>query len=68
MAFLRNTRYVAMWAEGLAAGKLVPRTLLNEPMVFFRDAAGVVHGLAESCPHRFAPLHRGMLSKQDGAT
>jgi len=42
--------------------------LLNEPIVFFRDAAGVARGLAESCPHRFAPLHRGMLSEQDGAT
>lgn len=68
MTFLRNTWYVAMWAEGLAAGTLVPRTLLNEPIVFFRDAAGVAHGLADSCPHRFAPLHRGTLSEQVGAT
>lgn len=68
MTFLRNTWYVAMWAEGLAAGELLPRTLLDEPIVFFRDAVGVAHALADSCPHRFAPLHRGALVEADGAT
>lgn len=68
MTFLRNTWYAAMWAEDLAAGELLPRTLLNEPIVFFRDAGGVARALADSCPHRFAPLHRGSLSVADGAT
>jgi len=69
MTFLRNTWYVAMWAETLTAGGLEPRTLLNEQIVFFRDADGAAHALADRCPHRFAPLHRGALHPDaDGNT
>ena len=59
MNFLRNTWYVAIWAQDLGAGDLVSRTFLNEPVVLFRDAAGNPHALADMCPHRFAPLSRG---------
>ena len=68
MTFLRNTWYVAMWGEALVADDLVPRTLLNEPIVFLRDANGVAHALADYCPHRFAPLHRGALKQEGGET
>ena len=61
MKFLRNSWYVAMWGENLAPGDLRARTLLNEPVVFFRDEAGRAYALADMCPHRFAPLHRGKL-------
>ena len=35
-AFLRNAWYVAAWSDELGDGKLVARTLMNEPVVLFR--------------------------------
>jgi vanillate O-demethylase monooxygenase subunit len=61
MKYLRNAWYVAAWAEQLLAGELLARTYLNEPVVLFRDGAGMAHALADRCPHRFAPLSRGAI-------
>jgi nitrite reductase/ring-hydroxylating ferredoxin subunit len=61
MAFLRNTWYVAAWATELATGQMLARTLLDEPLVFYRDATGQVRALQDRCPHRFAPLSMGRL-------
>src|SRR5689334_18275971 len=58
MQYLRNAWYVAMWGETLA-DTLVPRTILNEPVVFYRTADGRPVALTDRCPHRFPPLHRG---------
>jgi phenylpropionate dioxygenase-like ring-hydroxylating dioxygenase large terminal subunit len=57
--FLRNAWYVAMWAENLAPEQLVPRTILGEPLVFFRAPDGTASAIEDRCPHRFAPLSRG---------
>jgi vanillate O-demethylase monooxygenase subunit len=65
MRYLRNTWYVAMWSEALGEG-LVPRTILNEPVVLYRAADGGPRALADRCPHRFAPLHRGKRVGADG--
>ncbi len=61
MRFLRNAWYMAMWAQDLLEGELQPRTILNEPLVFFRKEDGSVAALLDECPHRFAPLHRGKM-------
>lgn len=66
MTFLRNSWYVAIWAQDLVQGEMVPRTFLNEPIVLFRDLDGRPCALADWCPHRFAPLHRGKITA-DGA-
>ena len=56
MAYLRNTWYMAGWSNEIAAeGKLV-RTLLDEPVLMFRDSEGAPHALLDRCPHRFVPL------------
>jgi phenylpropionate dioxygenase-like ring-hydroxylating dioxygenase large terminal subunit len=57
--FLRNTWYVAAWAQDVIAGAIFSRRILGESIVLFRDAAGTVAALADYCPHRFAPLHLG---------
>lgn len=62
MTFLRNAWYVAAWGQDVSAGALEARTFLGEPVVLFRDAHGMPHALADTCPHRFAPLSRGSLS------
>lgn len=61
MSYLRNAWTVAAWATELQPGGLLERTLLDEPLVFFRDAQGRPHALHDRCPHRFAPLSMGKL-------
>lgn len=61
MSYLKNVWYVAAWGDEVTAGKLFPRILLGEPVVFFRDDEGSVAGIEDRCPHRFAPLHDGTL-------
>lgn len=59
MGMLRNTWYVAGWADELVHGQLLGRTFLNVPVVMFRKADGTPVALNDLCPHRFAPLHLG---------
>lgn len=60
MAFLRNVWYPFAWSEEVGRD-LFPRTLLNEPIVAYRKEDGSVVAIADTCPHRLAPLHRGKL-------
>src|SRR5215210_5038800 len=63
--FIRNTWYSAMWASELAPGQLVSRTILNEPIVFFRKEDGSIAAIPDRCSHRFAPLRLGKLLPGD---
>ncbi len=63
--FIRNSWYVAMWAQDLTPGQLVPRTILNEPIVFFRKENGSVVAMIDRCSHRFTPLSMGKLLPGD---
>jgi vanillate O-demethylase monooxygenase subunit len=60
-AFLRNTWYLAAWSEEVPSAQLLARTIAGDPLVFFRTAEGDVTALYDACPHRFAPLSRGIL-------
>ncbi|HEX4043799.1 MAG TPA: Rieske 2Fe-2S domain-containing protein, partial [Xanthobacteraceae bacterium] len=60
-AFLRNAWYVAAWADELDGGRLLPRTIMNEPIVLFRKATGEVAAIEDRCAHRFAPLSMGKI-------
>ncbi|MES2257015.1 MAG: aromatic ring-hydroxylating dioxygenase subunit alpha [Pseudomonadota bacterium] len=64
MTFLKNTWYVAAWAEEVNAEAMLARTILNEGVILFRDAAGKAVAMRDRCPHRAAPLHMG--SVKDG--
>lgn len=57
--FLRDCWYVAGWADEVAAGALLARRLLGEPVVLFRTADGQATALADACSHRMAPLSMG---------
>jgi len=63
--YLRNAWYVAAWSDGVADGQLVPRTVMDEPIVLFRKADGSVAAIADRCAHRFAPLHMGKIVNGD---
>ena len=58
--FLRNRWYVAGWADQFGR-ELTTRTILNEPIVFYRTSRGEVTALADRCPHRLTPLSHGRL-------
>src|ERR1700677_426623 len=59
MRWLLNCWYVAAWADELPSDARLARTLLERPVLLFRDPGGQVHALADRCPHRHAPLSRG---------
>lgn len=60
MTFLYNAWYCGAWGHEVHRQPMV-RTLLNEPVMFYRTQAGQVAAMANRCPHRFAPLHKGRL-------
>jgi len=60
MDALKNAWYPAAWSKDVGT-QLLKRTLLNESIVFFRIRDGAPVALANTCPHRFAPLHLGKL-------
>ena len=61
MTFIRDAWYMTGWADELTDR---PRaiTVLNEPLVLFRGADGVVGALADICPHRAVPLSMGTVA------
>ena len=61
MEYLRNAWYVAAWAETLEPGQAISRTICDEPVAIYRRHDGAVAGLADQCPHRFAPLSMGQV-------
>ena len=58
--FLYNAWYVAARSHELDDG-LLGRTILNQPIVFFRAADGAIAALEDRCCHRNAPLSVGRL-------
>ena len=59
MTYLRNAWYMAAWSDEVGPVAPLARTLLDEPIVLYRDADGTSHALFDRCPHRFAPLSAG---------
>lgn len=59
--FLRNAWYVAAWDHEVTRQKMMRRTLLNEPVMFYRTEDGRPVALEDRCCHRHAQLSRGKL-------
>lgn len=59
MTYLLNCWYLFGWADELAPGQLLSRTICSQPIVMFRTAENVAAALHDRCPHRFAPLSLG---------
>lgn len=60
MKFLRNTWYMAAWSDEVSRDP-IGRTLLEQPVVFYRTEDGDAVAIGNRCPHRFAPLSMGVL-------
>ena len=59
--FLMNCWYVAAWDHELIDGKLLERTILEEPVLLYKGESGRVVALDNRCCHRGAKLSRGRL-------
>jgi len=57
--YLMNTWYQAGFADEIAQGGKLARTICDVPLVFYRRADGTLSALVDRCPHRFAPLSAG---------
>lgn len=58
MIFLRNSWYVAAWSQELASDPIGEK-IIGDFVLLYRKADGGAVALGDTCPHRFAPLHRG---------
>lgn len=56
----RNLWYAAAWCEEVESAPF-SRKILGESVLLFRDGNGEAVALGDTCPHRFAPLHKGKL-------
>lgn len=56
--FVHHAWYIAAWSDELEGGPLA-RTIMNEPVVLYRDAGGAPGALEDRCCHRGAPLSHG---------
>ncbi|WP_048440543.1 aromatic ring-hydroxylating dioxygenase subunit alpha [Caenimonas sp. SL110] len=57
--FIKNCWYVAAWDIEVPSEGMLARTLLNEPVLLYRDTQGRVVALEDRCCHRAAPLSLG---------
>ncbi len=58
MTFLTERWYAAAWAEEVGSAPLA-RTILDQPVVFYRTADGAPVALEDRCCHRALPLSMG---------
>jgi phenylpropionate dioxygenase-like ring-hydroxylating dioxygenase large terminal subunit len=58
-AYVRNAWYVAAWSHELEAGRPIPASILDEPIVLYRAESGRLVALEDRCVHRLAPLSLG---------
>lgn len=60
--FLKNAWYMIAWSDDVGANPF-ERVVMNEPIVVFRKStkSGDLVALHDRCPHRFAPLSKGVV-------
>lgn len=59
MSFAKNGWYCAAFSAEVTEA-LMARRIVGEPILLTRDQNGDVRALGDRCPHRFAPLHKGV--------
>ena len=60
-SYLANAWYQAGWSEEVTSAQPLVRTLLDQPILLWRDDVGELHAVLDMCPHRFAPLSEGKI-------
>jgi phenylpropionate dioxygenase-like ring-hydroxylating dioxygenase large terminal subunit len=64
MNYVRNTWYVAGWAQDLEVNKPFSIPILGEPVVIWRNSDNALTALEDRCVHRLAPLSLGRCEGQ----
>jgi phenylpropionate dioxygenase-like ring-hydroxylating dioxygenase large terminal subunit len=59
--WVTNAWYVAAWDHELEPGRILARTIIDQPVALWRTSAGEIVALEDRCCHRFAPLSLGRL-------
>lgn len=59
--FIKNCWYVAGWSDEVPEAGFLARTVINIPLVLWRDSQGILHALTDRCCHRGAPLSMGRI-------
>jgi vanillate O-demethylase monooxygenase subunit len=59
--WVRNAWYVAAWSHDLEPGRIVARTIIDQPLALYRTGDGTIVAFEDRCCHRFAPLTLGRL-------
>lgn len=60
MSFVKNLWYAAAWNVEVTK-TMQTRRIIGEHILLYRKDDGSVVALSDTCPHRFAPLHKGVL-------
>ncbi len=63
--WVRNAWYVAAWDGEVEPGRILARTIIDQPLVIYRTGDGRLAALEDRCCHRFAPLSLGRLEGDD---
>jgi vanillate O-demethylase monooxygenase subunit len=67
MTYLRNAWYVACWSDEVKTSEMLSRTLLEEPVVFYRLTDGTPAALQDRCPEDPALIpDYGVLDENSG--
>ena len=61
MGFVKNAWYVACWTDDIT-NEPRAETILNENVVLWRGADGLIGATENICPHRFLPLSKGRVT------
>ena len=61
MSLIMDSWYAGAWSSEVGDGP-VGRTILKQPVVFFRPGEGEIAALLDICPHRAVPLHLGSVA------
>jgi phenylpropionate dioxygenase-like ring-hydroxylating dioxygenase large terminal subunit len=64
MPFLNNSWYCVSWTPDLD-DKPQAIKLLDQDLALFRDSKGVAQAVSGVCPHRFAPMAKGVVVGDD---
>lgn len=59
--WMRNCWQAAAFTREVIGGQLLARRICDQPLVIYRSRSGEPVALEDKCPHRFAPLSKGML-------
>ncbi len=60
VTFPKSCWYAAAWSSEVT-DKPVHSKIIGEHLLLYRGTAGQIIAVEDTCPHRFAPLHRGRI-------